>query len=58
MNQANTVCMIAILILMGTLANVLCFGTNPNNLGGYGPAMLMVCLPLLAYALGRIWTQE
>ena len=54
MNQANTVCLIAILILMGTLANVLCFGTNPNNLGGYGPAMLMVLLPLLAFALGTI----
>lgn len=55
MNQANTLCLVAVLLFMGQLANTFCFGLNPTNLGGWGPAMMMVALPLVAYALGRIF---
>ena len=57
MNQANTLCMVAILIVMASLANTLCFGENPGHLGGWGPMMLMVCLPLASYVLVRIWVE-
>lgn len=57
MNQANTICLIAIVLFMASLANVLCFGLNPNALGGYGPAGMMVALPVVAYALGRLWVK-
>ena len=57
MNQANTLCLVAIVLFMAALANVLCFGTNDHNLGGYGPAGLMTVLPVVAYALGRIWSR-
>lgn len=55
MNQGNTLGMVAIILFMAYLASVLCFGLNPTNLGGWGPAMLMVCLPMISYALGRSW---
>ncbi len=55
MNQANTLCIVAILLCMASLAQVLCFGLNPGQLGGYGPAGLMVALPLVSYALGRLY---
>lgn len=55
MRQANTVCLIAILFFMSMLAGELCFGLNPSHLGGWGPAMMMLTLPLVAYALGRVW---
>ena len=55
MNQANTICLLAVLYVMGQLASIFCFGLNPGNLGGYGIAMLFVALPLVTYALGRMW---
>ena len=58
MNQANTLCLVAILVFMGVLANTLCFGTNPGHLGGWGPMIMMVSLPLAAYGLGRLWVKE
>lgn len=57
MNQANTLALVAIVLFMASLANVLCFGTSPSHLGGWGPAGMMVFLPLAAYLLGRIWTK-
>lgn len=58
MNQANTLCLVALVIVMGSLANVLCFGVNTGNIGGYGPAMLMMVGPVVGYALGRIWSKK
>ncbi len=55
MNQANTVCLLAIILVMYSMAQVLCFGLNPGNLGGWGPTMLMMVLPVAGYGLGRIW---
>lgn len=55
MNQANTLCLVAIVLCMWSLAQVLCFGLNPGNLGGYGPAGLMMALPVVGYALGRLY---
>lgn len=56
MNQANTVALIAIILFMAHLSSIFCFGLNPTHLGGWGPAMMMVVLPLVSYALGRIWS--
>ena len=55
MNQANTLCLVAIILLVAQLANTFCFGLNPTHLGGWGPAMIMTCGPVIGYALGRIW---
>jgi len=55
MNQANTLCLVSILIFMGVLANLFCFGLNPNHIGGWLPAGVMVALPMASYMLGRIW---
>ena len=57
MNQANTLCLVAILLVLGRLAYVLCFGLNPYHLGGWGPAMMIVLLPLASYGLGRLWAE-
>lgn len=56
MNQANTLCLVALVVVMYSLGRVLCFGLNPGNLGGYGPAGLMMVMPLVGYALGRLWS--
>ena len=57
MNQANTVCLVAITLFMAYLASILCFGINEYHLGGWGVAMVMTCFPLVAYALGRIFDE-
>ena len=58
MNQANTLCLVALIIIMAAIANILCFGLNPDHLGGWGPTMLMVTTPLVAYGLGRTWQEN
>lgn len=55
MNQANTVCLIAIILFMGYITSVMTFGTAPEHLGQWGPIMMAMCLPLVSYALGRIF---
>lgn len=56
MNQANTVCLIAIVLMLAKLASILCFGLNPYHLGGWGPAMLIAGLPVVSYCLGRMYS--
>lgn len=58
MNQANTLCLVALVIVMYALAQILCFGTNPAGLAGFGPAGLMIVMPIVGYALGRIWEKS
>ena len=58
MNKANTLCLISLVLVMYALAQVICFGLNTGNLGGYGPAGLMMAMPVVGYALGRLWTSK
>ena len=58
MNQANTLCLVALIIIMASLAKILCFGLNPDHLGGLGPAGLMVAVPVVSYMLGRGWISD
>lgn len=58
MNQANTVCLIAIILFMGYITYIMSFGAAPAHLGTWGPIMMATCLPLVSYGLGRIWERE
>lgn len=58
MNQANTLCLIALVIVMYSLGRVLCFGLNVDHLGGYGPMGLMMALPVVGYVLGRLYDSK
>ena len=53
MNQANTLCMVAIILCVYNIGYILCFETT--MLGGWGPLMVLVVAPLIAYSLGRNW---
>ena len=55
MNQANTLCLVAVLLIVSMLARTFCFGLNPMMLGGWGPAMILIAGPLVTYLLGRIY---
>ena len=53
MNQANTICLIAVLYLSGYIGYELCM-TN-TQLGGWILVGIMAALPLCTYMLGRGW---
>ncbi len=58
MNQANTFCLIALVVIMYALGKVLCFGLNAHHLGGWGPMGLMMILPVVGYLLGRTYDSK
>lgn len=51
MNQANTICLLAVLYLMGHIGYQLCI--TDTQLGGWILVGIMAALPLATYALGR-----
>ena len=56
MNQANTICLMAILYLSGYIAYELCM--TDTMIGGWILIGIIAGLPLCSYMLGRGWVNK